>query len=43
MLSRIARVALLALLGVMIAAWAVSLAETSQVEPTHDPSVHWLA
>ena len=43
MVGKILRAAFLAVIGVMVAAWAVSLAESSQVEPTYDPTVQWLA
>jgi hypothetical protein len=43
MLSRLARGTFLLLLVSMIAAWAVSVAKTGQVEPKYDPTEYWLA
>lgn len=43
MLGWVARGAFLFLLAVMVASWAVSLAEQSKAEPQYDPTVQWLA
>ena len=41
MLVRLARGTFLLLLVAMVAAWAVSLAETSAAAPQYDPDVYW--
>ena len=43
MLSRLARGTFLLLLVTMIAAWAVSVVNSSQAEPRNDPTEFWLA
>jgi hypothetical protein len=44
MLDRLARGTFLVLLAVMIAAWAVSMADSGAAEPPpYDPDVYWLA